>query len=94
MNNMFFDLLDKDVLVYLDDVLVYFKSVEEHKAVLNSYFALFFKCKLYLKEIKCSLSMACVNFLGHVVSSKGIKLESGKVAVVQKWPIPTIFMYV
>ena len=94
MNNIFFDLLDKGVLVYLDDVLVYSKTVEEHQVLLNQVFALFSKYKLYLKESKCSLFMERVNFLGHVVSSKGIELESGKVAVVEKWPIPTTVTHV
>ena len=94
MNNIFFDLLDKGVLVYLDDVLVYSKTVEEHQVLLNQVFALFSKYKLYLKESKCSLFMERVNFLGHVVSSNGIELESGKVAVVEKWPVPTTVTHV
>ena len=57
-------------------------------------FALFSKYKLYLKEKKCSLFMERVNFLGHVVSSKGIVLVSGKVAVVEKWPTPTTVTHV
>ena len=57
-------------------------------------FSLFAKYKLYLKEAKCSLFMERVNFLGHVVSAKGIELESGKVAVVQKWPTPTTVTHI
>ena len=57
-------------------------------------FSLFSKYKLFLKEKKCSLFMGKVNFLGHVVSSKGIELESGKVDVVQKWPTPTTVTHV
>ena len=94
MNNIFFDLLDKGVLVYLDDVLVYSKTVEEHIMLLDQVFSLFSKYKLYLKESKCSLFMERVNFLGHVVSSNGIELESGKVAVVEKWPVPTTVTHV
>ena len=88
MNNIFFDLLDKGVLVYLDDILVYSKTVSEHIALLDKVFALFAKYKLYLKETKCSLFMRRVNFLGHVVSNEGVSLESGKVEVVAKWPTP------
>ena len=94
MNNIFFDLLDRGVLVYLDDILVYSKTVAEHKQLLNQVFSLFSKYKLFLKEKKCSLFMEKVNFLGHVVSSKGIELESGKVDVVQKWPTPTTVTHV
>jgi hypothetical protein len=94
VNNIFFDLLDKGVLVYLDDILVYSKTIEEHNTLLNQVFALFSKYKLYLKEQKCSLFMEKVNFLGHVVSSKGVELESGKVDVVQNWPPPTTVTHV
>lgn len=94
MNNIFFDLLDKGVLVYLDDVLVYSKTVEEHVRLLDEVFAIFQKYKLYLKESKCSLFMSRVNFLGHVVSAEGVSLESGKVDVVQKWPVPQTVTHV
>ena len=94
MNNIFFDLLDKGVLVYLDDVLVYSKTVEEHVCLLDEVFAIFQKYNLYLKESKCSLFMSRVNFLGHVVSAKGVSLESGKVDVVQKWPVPQTVTHV
>ena len=76
------------MVVYLDDVLVYSKTVEEHVRLLDEVFAIFQKYKLYLKESKCSLFMSRVNFLGHVVSAEGVSLESGKVDVVQKWPVP------
>ena len=82
MNTIFFDLLDHGVLVYLDDVLVYSKNVADHVVLLNKVFALFAKHKLYLKESKCSLFLDKVNFLGHVVSSAGVSLETGKVDVV------------
>ena len=88
MHNTFFDLLNRGVLVYFDDILVYSKTIEEHIQLLDKVFALFAKYKLYLKESKCSLFMQRVNFLGHVVSREGVSLESGKVDVVAKWPTP------
>ena len=72
MNNIFFDLLDKGVLVYLDDILVYSRTVSEHIRLLDEVFSLFAKHKLYLKESKCSLFLSKVNFLGHVVSAEGV----------------------
>lgn len=94
MNTIFFDLLDRGVLVYLDDVLVYSRTIDEHIELLDHVFSLFHLHKLYLKESKCSLFMERVNFLGHVVSAKGIELESGKVEVVQKWPTPTTVTHI
>ena len=69
MNHIFFELLDEGVLCYLDDLLVYSRSVEEHVILLDKVFGLLAKYKLYLKESKCSLFLERVNFLGHVVSA-------------------------
>ena len=55
MNNVFFDLLDSCVVVYIDDILIYSKTVEQHKIDLAKVFALLEKNKLRLKESKCSL---------------------------------------
>lgn len=60
MNRVFFDLLDKGVLVYLDDILIYSRTVEEHKVLLDKVFALLKKYKLYVKEEKCSLFLDSV----------------------------------
>lgn len=82
MNSVFFDLLDEGVLCYLDDLLIYSKSVEEHKVLLDKVFALLKRYKLYIKESKCHLFLSKVNFLGHVVDKNGVSLESGKVDAV------------
>ena len=55
MNTIFFEMLDHGVLVYLDYVLIYSKTVEEHKQLLDKVFKLLEINKLYLKEKKCSL---------------------------------------
>ena len=82
MNNVFFELLDEGVLCYLDDLLIYSKSVAEHQRLLNKVFALLNKNKLFIKESKCHLFLKRVNFLGHVVDSRGVSLESGKIDAV------------
>ena len=88
MNQVFFELLDNGVLCYLDDLLIYSKTVEEHKILLDKVFSLLQKYKLYIKESKCHLFLEKVNFLGHVVDKNGLSLESGKVDAVSKWPVP------
>ena len=88
MNTIFFDLLDREVLVYLDDVLIYSKTVEEHVELLDKVFSLLQLNKLYLKEKKCSLFLEKINFLGHVISAQGVSMESGKLDVVKSWPTP------
>ena len=75
MNRVFFELLDNGVLCYLDDLLIYSRTVEEHKVLLDKVFSILQQNKLYIKESKCHLFLESVNFLGHVVSSKGVSLE-------------------
>ena len=79
MNTIFFEMLDKGVLIYLDDILVYSKTIDEHKKLLDHVFYYLNLNKLYLKEKKCSLFLEKNNFLGHVISKDGVSMESGKV---------------
>ena len=94
MNRIFFELLDNGVLCYLDDLLVYSRTVEEHLVLLDKVFGLLAKHKLYLKESKCSWFLKRVNFLGHVVSAEGVAMESGKGEVVRSWPTSRIVTHV
>jgi hypothetical protein len=75
MNHVFFYLLDKGVIVYLDDVLIYSRDVESHKIILDEVFKLLAKHKLYLKDSKCHLYLESVAFLGHVVNGSGVAME-------------------
>ena len=75
MNHVFFDLLDKGVIVYLDDVLIYSRDVESNKNLLNEVFTLLAKHKLYLEDPKCHLYLESVAFLGHVVNGSGVAME-------------------
>jgi hypothetical protein len=75
MNNVFFKLLDKGVLVYLDDILIYSRTKEEHIEILKEVFNLLKINKLYIKETKCALFLEHVEFLGHVISADGVSVE-------------------
>ncbi len=55
MNRVFFDLLDEGVLCYLDDLLIYFKTISEHKQILDKVIAIHNKNKLFIKESQCHL---------------------------------------
>jgi hypothetical protein len=83
MNHVFFDLLDKGVVVYLDDVLIYSKDVASHRVLLDEVFGILKKYKLFLKDSKCHLYLEKVGFLGHVVTADGVSVESGKVDAVR-----------
>ncbi len=88
MNHIFFDLLDKGVVIYLDDVLIYSRDVASHRVLLDKVFALLAKHKLFLKDSKCHLYLERVPFLGHVVDASGVSVEQGKVDSVKSWPAP------
>ncbi len=75
MNQVFFELLDEGVVCYLDDLLIYTKTVDQHIKLLDKVFALLSKNKLFLKDSKCHLFLERVNFLGHVVSANGVSVE-------------------
>ena len=87
MNHVFFELLDKGVLVYLDDVLIYTKTVEEHKQLLREVFALLEKNQLFVKESKCSLFLESVEFLGVTIDANGMHMEQGKTHAIDTWPV-------
>jgi hypothetical protein len=74
--------------VYLDDVLIYSKYVASHRVLLDKFFALLEKHKIFLKYSKCHLYLQRVPYLGHVVSSAGVDVEQNKVDCIKKWPVP------
>ena len=74
------------VLVYLDDILVFSKSVEEHAKHLKQVLARLRKRKLYAKLSNCFFFRDSVEFLGHVVSKDGVQVDPKKVSVIRDWP--------
>ena len=75
MNKMLFRLLDKCVLVYLDDILIYSKDVESHRSDLEAVFACLLAHNFKLKESKCAQFLESVEFLGHTISPRGVQVE-------------------
>jgi len=76
-------------LVYLDDIIVFSATVEEHMVRLRKIFDRLRAANLKLKSSKCSLMRAEVQFLGHVVSGEGVATDPAKIEVVRDWPAPT-----
>ena len=76
-------------LVYLDDIVVYSRTEEEHLQRLGAVFARLRDAGLKLKPEKCMLFQRSVTFLGHVISAEGIATDPEKTAVVTSWPAPT-----
>ena len=79
MHRVFFDLLDRGVVIYLDDILVYSKDVESHKQLLKRVFQRFDQYKLYVKAEECALFLESVEFLGHKIDKYGLHVVHGKV---------------
>jgi hypothetical protein len=82
MNRVFQPYLDKFVVVFIDDILVYSKSYKEHEQHLRQTLQTLRSRQLYAKLDKCDFWLKEVTFLGHVVSSKGIFVDLQKVEAV------------
>ncbi|GJW49903.1 putative reverse transcriptase domain-containing protein [Tanacetum coccineum] len=81
-------MLDKFVIVFIDDILVYSKSNEEHEANLRDILETLRKERLYAKFAKCEFWLQEIQFLGHVVNFKGIKVDPAKIKAVMNWQTP------
>jgi transposase InsO family protein len=89
MNKVFAPHLDDFVLVYLDDILVYSKTLEEHVEHLRKVLAILQKQQLFAKLKKCEFAKPSIDYLGHIISKDGIRTDPAKVAAVLEWPVPT-----
>ena len=88
MQNIFRPLLDQFVIVFLDDILIYSKTKEQHVQHVKQVLELLREHKLYAKESKCEFFKRSVSFLGHVISERGLEMEKEKVKAIQEWPVP------
>jgi hypothetical protein len=89
MNSVFMSELDKFVVVFIDDILVYSKSEEEHVEHLRVVLTHLRNHQLYAKFSKCEFWLREVQFLGHVLSAKGVAVDPGKVKDILNWKPPT-----
>ena len=88
MNNLFSDLLDKGVVVFLDDVLVYSSSLEEHVRLLHKVMERLRKYEFYCKLKKCNFLQRSTTFLGFDIGGDGITISDSKVKSCRDWPVP------
>ena len=88
MNQVFKDYLDKFVVVYLDDIMVYSSILEEHAHHLRLVFEALRKEQLYVKREKCSFAFKEVSFLGHWIGSGCIWMDGEKVVAIKAWTQP------
>ncbi|KAJ4807897.1 polyprotein [Rhynchospora pubera] len=88
MNQVFKPYLRKFILVFFDDILVYSPDLDTHKKHLALTFEVLKKHQLFAKRSKCAFGMAEVEYLGHIISHKGVATDPGKVEAMLKWPVP------
>ncbi|GJY27470.1 putative reverse transcriptase domain-containing protein [Tanacetum coccineum] len=88
MNRVCKPYLDKFVIVFIDDILIYSKDKKEHEEHLKAILELLKKEKLYAKFSKCEFWIPKVQFLGHVIDSRGIHVDPAKIESIKDWASP------
>ena len=90
MNQVFHKYLDKFVVVYLDDIVVYSSTMEEHEHHLRLIFEKLREHQLYVKREKCAFAQQRINFLGHVIEVGKVGMEEEKVKAIKEWKTPSL----
>ncbi|XP_023639630.1 uncharacterized protein LOC111830958 [Capsella rubella] len=88
MNSVFQAFLDEFVIIFIDDILVYSKSPEEHEVHLRAVLEKLREQKLYAKLSKCSFWQRKMGFLGHIVSAERVSVDPEKIEAIRDWPRP------
>jgi len=88
MNDIFREWLDDFVVIYIDDILVYSNSMEEHVEHLRKVFQRLRENKLNAKFEKCEFEVLEVVFLGHRITQEGLRMDDHKVKAILDWEPP------
>jgi len=88
MNTIFQPLLRKCVLVFMDDILIYSKTLNEHTHHLQQVLQILNDNSFLLKRSKCIFAEQSLEYLGHIISKSGVSTEPSKITAVTNWPIP------
>ncbi|XP_073041807.1 uncharacterized protein [Primulina eburnea] len=88
MNRVFQPYLDQFIIVFIDNILIYSKSREEHSRHLRTALQILKDRQLYAKFSKCEFWLDRVVFLGHIISRDGVEVDPSKVEAVIDWPVP------
>jgi hypothetical protein len=87
MNKIFAPLLRKCVLVFMDDILVYSPTLHEHVQHLQRVFEILNQQKFFVNESNCVFGQQQLEYLGHLISGKGVATEPSKIGAIQQWPV-------
>lgn len=88
MNDTFRDYLDDFCIIYLDDILIYSTSLEENKRHVKLVLSRLRSAHLFAKPEKCQFHVSEIEFLGYVISPRGISMDPSKVSAITSWPPP------
>nr|GEW86152.1 reverse transcriptase domain-containing protein [Tanacetum cinerariifolium] len=89
MNRVCKPYMDKFVIVFIDDILIYSKNKEDYEEHLKTILDLLKNEKLYIKFSKCDFWLESIHFLGHVIDSDGVHVHPSKVEAIRNWSAPT-----
>eukprot|EP00253_Pinus_taeda_P009984 PITA_09984 len=88
MNSIFHQYLDRFVLIFIDDILVYSRTIEEHQEHLRKVLQTLREHQLYAKLSKCDFFKEEIQYLGHVITKEGIAVDPEKIKAIMDWPVP------
>jgi hypothetical protein len=88
VNEVFADMIDISVIVYIDDILIYSDTPEEHENHVREVLKRLRQHKLYANAAKCSFDADTVEYLGYILSPKGLTMAEDKVKAITDWPTP------
>ena len=88
MDNIFHDLLDNGVIVYLDDILIYTENVDKHIPLVQEVLSRLDKASLRVNLKKSSFHIRKVKFLGYILSEEGIEMSERRMEEVENWAVP------
>lgn len=86
INSVFAKHLREFVLVFFDNILIYSKDLETHKSHLRQVFELMLQNQLLVKASKCEFDLSKVEYLGHIISDRGVMADPRKLQVMNEWP--------
>jgi len=89
MNDIFRPFLRKFVLVFFDDILVYSRSLDAHLHHLHTVLTVLHSNNLFAKASKCRFGVSEIEYLGHLISSQGVRADPSKLHAMLQWPVPT-----
>jgi len=89
INDVLSDYLDDFVISYIDDILIYSKSLKEHHIHVKKVLKKLLENNLYVKLEKCEFDVSETAFLGYILSKDGLKVDPNKIKAILDWPVPT-----